>query len=202
MLVNGKLLPYLDVEPRKYRFRILNGSMGASIICRLSERSQMRFTDRHRSGIACRRRSRSSMFMLAPGERADLVVDFSAHARRAASCSRVKPSRSCSFAWRERPAPDASRCPRALRPVLDASRSRLRSKPGGSPSTRVEYRGRVHGMLLNKTPWHMPVTEKPVLDTHRDLGTRQPHRRLASDPSASGALPDSRPPALRCLRIT
>ena len=21
------------------------------------------------------------------------------------------------------------------------------------------------GMLLNNTPWHMPVTEKPVLDT-------------------------------------
>ena len=26
MLVNGKVLPYLQVEPRKYRFRILNGS--------------------------------------------------------------------------------------------------------------------------------------------------------------------------------
>ena len=26
ILVNGKLFPYLDVEPRKYRFRVLNGS--------------------------------------------------------------------------------------------------------------------------------------------------------------------------------
>ncbi len=25
-LVNGKVWPYLEVEPRKYRFRILNGS--------------------------------------------------------------------------------------------------------------------------------------------------------------------------------
>ncbi len=25
-LINGKLLPYLDVQPRKYRFRILNAS--------------------------------------------------------------------------------------------------------------------------------------------------------------------------------
>ena len=28
MLVNGKLFPYLDVEPCKYRFRLLNGSNG------------------------------------------------------------------------------------------------------------------------------------------------------------------------------
>ncbi len=27
-LVNGKLFPYLDVEPRKYRFRILNAANG------------------------------------------------------------------------------------------------------------------------------------------------------------------------------
>ena len=26
MLVNGKLFPYLDVEPRRYRFRVLNAS--------------------------------------------------------------------------------------------------------------------------------------------------------------------------------
>ncbi|HXJ92019.1 MAG TPA: hypothetical protein VMT20_03960 [Terriglobia bacterium] len=28
ILVNGKLLPYLEVEPRGYRFRVLNGSNG------------------------------------------------------------------------------------------------------------------------------------------------------------------------------
>ncbi len=28
ILVNGKLFPYLDVEPRKYRFRLMNGSNG------------------------------------------------------------------------------------------------------------------------------------------------------------------------------
>jgi spore coat protein A len=26
------------------------------------------------------------------------------------------------------------------------------------------------GMLLNNTPWHMPITEKPVLGDDRDLG--------------------------------
>ena len=28
ILVNGKALPYLEVEPRKYRFRFMNGSNG------------------------------------------------------------------------------------------------------------------------------------------------------------------------------
>ena len=28
ILVNGKLFPYLEVEPRKYRFRVMNGSNG------------------------------------------------------------------------------------------------------------------------------------------------------------------------------
>ena len=28
MLVNGKAFPYLNVEPRKYRFRLLNASNG------------------------------------------------------------------------------------------------------------------------------------------------------------------------------
>ena len=28
VLINGKLLPYLEVQPRKYRFRLLNGSNG------------------------------------------------------------------------------------------------------------------------------------------------------------------------------
>ena len=53
------------------------------------------------------------------------------------------------------------------------------------------------GMLLNNTPWHMPVTEKPVLEHGRNLGTGQPHRRCASHSSAPGALPDSRSPPLR-----
>ena len=28
ILVNGKIFPYLDVEPHKYRFRVLNGANG------------------------------------------------------------------------------------------------------------------------------------------------------------------------------
>jgi len=36
ILVNGKVWPYLNVEPRKYRFRILNGSNSRTYTLRLS----------------------------------------------------------------------------------------------------------------------------------------------------------------------
>ena len=39
ILVNGKLFPYLDVEPRKYRFRMLNGSNGRFYRLSLSQRA-------------------------------------------------------------------------------------------------------------------------------------------------------------------
>src|ERR1700722_15831751 len=38
VLVNGKLFPYLEVEPRPYRFRVLNGSNGRFLHLSLSEK--------------------------------------------------------------------------------------------------------------------------------------------------------------------
>jgi spore coat protein A, manganese oxidase len=40
ILVNGKLLPYLDVEPRRYRLRMMNGSNGRSTGSRLQTRTR------------------------------------------------------------------------------------------------------------------------------------------------------------------
>ena len=36
-LVNGKIFPYLDVEPRKYRFRVLNAANGRTYRLSLPE---------------------------------------------------------------------------------------------------------------------------------------------------------------------
>ena len=69
--------PYLDVEPRKYRFRILNAAeRAASTICRLSKRSKLPIyqigTDQ---GLLPAPASLKAT-QLAPGERADIIVDF------------------------------------------------------------------------------------------------------------------------------
>jgi FtsP/CotA-like multicopper oxidase with cupredoxin domain len=92
MLVNGKVWPYLNVEPRKYRFRFLNGSQARFYSMALADRTTSAPgpafyqigtdggylaepvllndpNDRH-----------SPRLVMAPGERADVVIDFSAYA--------------------------------------------------------------------------------------------------------------------------
>ena len=75
ILVNGKLFPYLEVEPRKYRFRVLNASNGR--FYHLAFQNGLSFhqigTDQ---GLLPAPVAVKSL-MLAPGERVDVVVDFS-----------------------------------------------------------------------------------------------------------------------------
>lgn len=78
MLVNGKLFPYLDVEPRKYRFRVLNASNSRFYHLSLSNRDKFQFIGSDQgllpSPVAL------DNFVIAPGERAGVVIDFKEHA--------------------------------------------------------------------------------------------------------------------------
>ncbi|HXN84524.1 MAG TPA: multicopper oxidase domain-containing protein, partial [Candidatus Binataceae bacterium] len=78
MMVNGKAWPYLEVEPRKYRLRLLNAANGRFF--RLSFSDGYPFhqigTD---LGLLPAPVELKSVF-LAPAERADLIVDFSGRA--------------------------------------------------------------------------------------------------------------------------
>jgi spore coat protein A, manganese oxidase len=74
MLVNGKVWPYLDVEPRLYRFRVLNGcngrflslDFGGAQVWRIGAEGGL-----FAAPIPIRE------LVLTPAERADLLVDFS-----------------------------------------------------------------------------------------------------------------------------
>lgn len=78
-LVNGKAWPFLEVEPRKYRFRLLNGSDSRFYELEL-ERTQAPQLDFFHigtdNGLLDMPVTRNHL-RLAPGERADIVVDFS-----------------------------------------------------------------------------------------------------------------------------
>jgi spore coat protein A, manganese oxidase len=78
ILVNGKLFPYLEVEPRKYRFRVLNGANGRFFHLSLSNGQSFHQigTDQ---GLLSAPVSLDQL-LLAPSERADLIVDFADHA--------------------------------------------------------------------------------------------------------------------------
>jgi len=82
-LVNGTLWPYLEVEPRKYRFRMLNGANARFYDLSLEPQPGAATTDPvvfHQigsdGGLLSSRIERTSVD-LAPADRLDVVVDFS-----------------------------------------------------------------------------------------------------------------------------
>ena len=77
-LVNGKIQPYFHVAPRKYRFRILNGAV--SRVFDLQMRYQNRVQAVHQianDGCLLPNPVVRSNLLIAPAERADIVIDFS-----------------------------------------------------------------------------------------------------------------------------
>jgi spore coat protein A, manganese oxidase len=86
VLVNGKVWPYLEVEPRKYRFRILNGSNARFYHLTLNESAPNGTTVR-RPGPAFHQIGTDGGFLpapvrltdllIAPAERFDVIIDFS-----------------------------------------------------------------------------------------------------------------------------
>ncbi|MFS0824588.1 multicopper oxidase family protein [Bacillus sp. 1P02SD] len=79
ILVNGKVWPFLEVEPRKYRFRILNGSNARFYGINFSS-SNLKFTLIGTDGGLLEKKIENvSHITLAPAERVDVIVDFSRH---------------------------------------------------------------------------------------------------------------------------
>jgi spore coat protein A, manganese oxidase len=187
ILVNGKLFPYLEVEPRQYRFRALNGSNGRSIhLTFISSRATPWFPKFYQIG--------SDQGLLAapvevvrvrlmPAERADLIFDFSDHAGtsiflrndnynvmefRVAARGTAKVAARTAAA--NAPNSDGgSALPRALPPKLrpvpkiaesDAVKTRVLSLVEIDDANR-----RTLMTLLNNAHWNTPVTENPVLDS-------------------------------------
>jgi spore coat protein A, manganese oxidase len=74
VLVNGKAWPVLDVEPRKYRFRIVNGSDSRVYDMRLSNGAP--FIQIGSDLGLLNHPVPMTMLSIAPGERADVIVDF------------------------------------------------------------------------------------------------------------------------------
>jgi FtsP/CotA-like multicopper oxidase with cupredoxin domain len=84
MLVNGRTWPNLNVEPRRYRFRILNGCNGRFLLLKLvmgdpTERpaaAALPFWQIGAEGGFLRAPVELEQLLIGPAERADVVVDF------------------------------------------------------------------------------------------------------------------------------
>jgi spore coat protein A len=76
MVVNGRTWPYLEVEPRLYRFRILNGSNSRFLVLRFD--TELAFNQiGTEGGLLPGAPVVLDQILLAPAERADVIIDFS-----------------------------------------------------------------------------------------------------------------------------
>ena len=76
IVVNGKTWPYLEVEPRLYRFRLLNGCNARFLVLKFDQ--SLQFTQiGTEGGLLPDAPIVLDQLLLSPAERADVIVDFS-----------------------------------------------------------------------------------------------------------------------------
>ncbi len=83
MVVNGKAWPFLDVQPRRYRFRLLNGSNARFYNLSFLDRAKSVRLPFHVIGNETGyldAPAPTTYLLIAPGERYDIVVDFASSA--------------------------------------------------------------------------------------------------------------------------
>jgi spore coat protein A, manganese oxidase len=164
MLVNGRVQPVHPVEPRRYRLRMLNAANARFFRLGLSNGAPFLQIGADQGLLPAP--VKLTTLLLAPGERADVIVDFAAMRGE-----RVRLTNGAfqmmQFRVASSPAQDGSQVPGALLPdarlpAREPMTAALRSRqltlnefkdPAGNPAV----------MLLNRTPWHMPVTETAKL---------------------------------------
>jgi spore coat protein A len=84
-VVNAKIWPFVDVEPRRYRLRIVNGSQSRFYNLQFADENSGRplpFTQIGAEGGLLRAPVPLTALLIAPGERADIVIDFAGHRNR------------------------------------------------------------------------------------------------------------------------
>ena len=169
ILVNGKIFPYHEVEARKYRLRLVNGSNGS--FYRLSFSPEATVTSEaipfyqigSEQGFLSAP-AETNLLILGPGERADLVVDFSSHAGKQVIL-RTDVAIIMQFRVSAAKTADPLSLPTTLRSVVripESSATRTRELTLADYQNRL---GRSSVMLLNAAHWEIPVTENPVLNS-------------------------------------
>ena len=162
VLINGKLLPYLDVQPRKYRFRILNGSNARFYFMTLDGALPMHQIGGDQGLLPAP--VEIARISIAPGERIDIVIDF----QNAAGQSVVMNNQTVplmQFRIATGKTTDNSSLPAALRPMaaLSESSAVLTRRLTLEEYDNVLAEPITH--LLDGKRWHEPISEKPVLNT-------------------------------------
>jgi spore coat protein A len=168
IVVNGKLFPYLEVESRKYRFRVLNASNSRFYHLSLrgavgeGQASNLPF---HQIGTDQGLLSAPvplTTLEVAPAERADLVIDFSEH-RGTQLILKNDAFSVLQFRVSSGKTADTSSMPRTLVPVPKIPESQAVRTRLLTLDEYVNKAGNPVMLLLNGSHWREPTSEKPIL---------------------------------------
>jgi spore coat protein A len=168
--VNGKLWPYMEVEPRRYRFRILNASNVRPYELELSNGGVF-----HQIGTdlgLLHHPVDINSFILEPAERIDLIIDFSEYKGQEIilkNVAQTPPSPGMELIMKfivgnESTCPDTSTIPEELMPLHNINPALAIKERTMNLDETTDHYGRVVHLLNNKM-WSDPATEKPKLDT-------------------------------------
>jgi spore coat protein A, manganese oxidase len=170
IIVNGKVWPYLNVEPRKYRFRILNGSNRREYTMSLSNGGE--FIQIGTDGGLIESPVNLKSFKLMPAERVDIIIDFSKYKGERIILMNDDPAASLSGTnmimrfnvIEPLKGEDTSTVPNTLRVAHSLNADLARRKRKVSFGAMTDHYGRPMLHIDNMT-WSDPVTEKPALDS-------------------------------------
>jgi spore coat protein A len=167
ILINGKIRPYVEVEPRLYRLRVLNGAN--SRFFALAMENGLAFWQIGSDQGLLSAPVRVEHLNLAPAERADLLVDFSG-----AAGERVHLKNGGMEVLQFRVSSDAGKNASSLLPgkFPETFPAVVRTDVAAATVTRtitldeaLNGRGDSMLMVLNRKRWMEPVTEKPRLNS-------------------------------------
>jgi len=189
ILVNGKVWPYLNVEPRKYRFRFLNGAQARFFSLALANRVTSTpgpaFYQIGTDGgylaepvlLNDPGNPHSPRLLMAPGERCDVVIDFSAYTPGTEFL--LKNTAKAPFPSGDSPDPQTvgqvmlfrvvplTSPDQSVIPPLLATVNRL-ANPSVTRVMTLNEKANEDGptaVLLNGMPYDAPATEYPMLGT-------------------------------------
>jgi spore coat protein A, manganese oxidase len=162
LLVNGKIRPYFNVEPRLYRFRIVNVANSRFFNLTLSNDQPFLQIGSDQGLLAAPVELKH--VSLAPAERADLLIDLS---RSAGQTLHLKTGAENLLQFRVGPTSAAVSfsIPQTLRPIQRIPESAATTTRSITLHEYKDKYAKSMVMLLNRKHWHEPVTETPKLDT-------------------------------------
>jgi spore coat protein A len=164
ILINGKIRPFFEVEPRLYRFRLLNSANSRFFRLALSNGQPLVQIGGDQGFLVEPVSLKAITF--APGERLDLLIDLS-HA-----AGQTIHLRNGAFEILQLRVAASGTAPQRATLLPKAMRAIDRLPESSAVLTRTitlnEYQDKVGNsmeMLLNRKRWHEPVTERPRLNS-------------------------------------